>query len=174
MYISPWYVPSLAFDGGCHQLSILGYQSTEPCESANINFVITSHLWWIRPEPALLALKRISLVCESTTDIHEVSFEHDTVADLEEGATGACPPPNFFFWLTGFFFAIPFCIRILKNKSQMAWESIKTLRASMALKRALDPGCKGLWASRPWCACTHMIFCRFLFIFVYFLSQPDG
>ena len=42
---------------------------------------------------------------------------------------------------------IPYCIRMLINKPQIAQESIKKTRASRALKQALDPGCKGLRAS---------------------------
>ena len=43
----------------------------------------------------------------------------------------------------------PFCIRMLKNRAQIALESIKIPRASRALKRALDPCRKGLriWRS---------------------------
>ena len=57
-------------------------------------------------------------------------------------------------------FFIPFCIRMIKKKAQIArrrdWrESIKTPRTSRALKR----GRKGLRSSRSWCACANIIFC---------------
>ena len=45
---------------------------------------------------------------------------------------------------------------MVKNKAKIAPESFYNPRASRALKRALDPGRKGLRASRSWCVlCTH-------------------
>ena len=68
------------------------------------------------------------------TLVHQLMASQDhrrPVADPGGGATSACtpPPPFFFYWLS---FLIPFCIRMLKNKAQVAQESIKT-------PRALDP-----------------------------------
>ena len=40
---------------------------------------------------------------------------------------------------------------MVKNKAKIAPESFYNPRASRALKRALDPGRKGLRASRSWC-----------------------
>ena len=40
-------------------------------------------------------------------------------------------------WSTMIFFLLQFYIRMLQNKSQIAWESIENLRASSAYKRAL-------------------------------------
>ena len=72
------------------------------------------------------------------------------------GAAGARPPK---IGSTMFFF-IPFCIRMLKNKAQIARESIKTpIIASRALRPALGPGGKGVWDLCTWCAWPHIIFC---------------
>ena len=68
------------------------------------------------------------------------------------GATGTPPPPqkkkkkkkN---WIDCDFYN-PFYIRMLKNRAQIALESIKKPRASRALKWALDPCRKGLRISR--------------------------
>ena len=52
---------------------------------------------------------------------------------------------------------------MVKNKAKIAPESFYNPRASRALKRALDPGRKGLRASRSWCVlCTHDLRVRFL------------
>ena len=48
------------------------------------------------------------------------------VADLEEVATGAPPPPPPQKKKLSTIFVAPFCIRIFKNKAQIARESIKT------------------------------------------------
>ena len=66
------------------------------------------------------------------------------VADLEGCSRHAPPPP-----MIDYDFVIPFCIRMLKNKAQIARESIKNPRASRALKLALDPGRKLLRVSPP-------------------------
>ena len=47
---------------------------------------------------------------------------------------------------------LPKCDHMFKNKPKIAPESIYNPRASRALKRALDPGRKGLRASRSRCA----------------------
>ena len=54
------------------------------------------------------------------------------------GETGA-PPPQ----MNDYVFS-PMCIRLHKNKAQIARESMKTPEASRTLKRALDPRRKGL------------------------------
>ena len=59
------------------------------------------------------------------------------------------PPPPPWFW-SDMIFCIPVCIRILKNKAQIARESIKNPKASRAFKRALDPGRKDFGL----CACN--------------------
>ena len=55
-----------------------------------------------------------------------------------------CDNLSFFF----FFFLIQFCIRMLKNKAQIARENTKSHRASRALR-----------VSRSWWAWAHIIFC---------------
>ena len=49
------------------------------------------------------------------------------------------PPPLNFDWL---FFVILFCIiiRMLQNKTQIAWESILNTKASTDFLQTLDPG----------------------------------
>ena len=70
------------------------------------------------------------------------------------GAIGT-PSPNF----DRLCFYIPFCIRMLKNKAQIARESIlfkKNLRASRALIGPWTPSTRAL---PSWYACMHIIFC---------------
>ena len=45
------------------------------------------------------------------------------VADLEGGAAGMPPPPSPHLTFDWLYFCIPFCIRMLKNKAQLAWDS---------------------------------------------------
>ena len=60
---------------------------------------------------------------------------------IDTGRRGeACVPLKF----DRLCFLIPICMIILKNKAQIARDTIKTPRAFRALKRALDPGRKGL------------------------------
>ena len=47
------------------------------------------------------------------------------VADPGVGATGAPPPKKKKIGSTVIFFITPFCIRMLKNRAQIALESIK-------------------------------------------------
>ena len=70
------------------------------------------------------------------------------VADLEGAPPkilinyGLCFPPP------------PFCIRMLKNKAQIARESIETpdnFQGPFKSEPCMDPGRKRLWASRSWC-----------------------
>ena len=80
-----------------------------------------------------------------------------SVADLERGVTGAHPPKKKIDRLC-FPPPPPFCITMLKNKAQIAPESIRLhKRASRALKRALDPAIRdfGLRACDVLLICSH-------------------
>ena len=72
---------------------------------------------------------------------------------------GCSRRPLKFYWLWVFFLS-HFVSEYLEISSDSTREHIKNpQRASKALKRAVDPGRKGLRASRPWCAGAHIIFC---------------
>ena len=79
---------------------------------------------------------------------YEIIHCSNAAADLEGGATGAPPPQK--KKLIDYVFFPPYCIRMLKNKAQIARESIKNqeLLSSRALKRAMDPCRKGIRSSR--------------------------
>ena len=68
---------------------------------------------------------------------------------------GRCnrPSPLKFDWLQSFL--IPFCIRMLKHKDQIAKRASKTRK----LPGPCTPAVGGLRSLRSWCACTHIIFC---------------
>ena len=67
------------------------------------------------------ALRLGPILLQTPFEIIEDRGKVCTVADLE-GAQQAPPPPK--MWSTAYF-SIPFCIRMLKNKAQIARESIK-------------------------------------------------
>ena len=63
------------------------------------------------------------------------------------GATGA--PPK--VWSTVVFFSIPFCIRMLQNRAQIAWESTQKKKTSRALG--------GPWTPAEWDSGFAIVMC---------------
>ena len=100
----------------------------------------------------LLELKEVSLIYIQCTYVGLKTIWHNSGRSRER-AVGACPPPQKKKMFGYECFLSHFVSECLKNKAQSAWESIKNLRASRALRQALDPGREGLWALR---SCTYI------------------